>query len=302
MPTVRLVNPKRSRVRRANAKRRRRDGHGRFVKRKRGRNPAAGGGELLLMNPKRRRVRHRSHHRNPRRRHYRRRRNNPVSYAVARPVRRRRRSYAMNPRHHRRRRHNPLGLSGQQIMATSLWAIAGGVATRALPQIFLKEGNTGIMGYGANALTAGILAWAADRFISRNAGQGVLLGGMVMLGGRVISDLFGKTLVSFGDVFGTTGTSGLGAHGDPSFDLGIYVPNEFVVPTWSDGVYQRQDYPFMEPSSAFSAAAISPRAYSSLPTPGAAAPMPITAKASTAASMSGLGFVSTGRLRSRFAA
>lgn len=290
MPTVRLVNPKRSRVRRAGGKRLRRDGHGRFLKRKRGRNPAAGGGELLLMNPKRKRVRHRSHHRNPKR-HYRRRRHNPVSYAVARPVRRRRRhSYAMNPR---RRRRNPLGLTGQQIMATSLWAIAGGVATRALPQIFLKEGNTGIMGYGANALTAGILAWAADRFISRNAGQGVLLGGMVMLGGRVISDLFGKTLVSFGDVFGTTGTSGLGAHGDPSFDLGLYVPNEFVVPTWSDTVYQRQDYPFMEPS-----AITSPR--QSVAAVVAQPPVAMTAKSPTG--VSGLGFVSTGRLRSRFAA
>lgn len=297
MPTVRLVNPKRSRVRRAGGKRLRRDGHGRFLKRKRGRNPAAGGGELLLMNPKRRRVRHRSYHRNPKKHHYRRRRHNPVSYAVAHPVRRRRRSYAMNPKyHHRRRRHNPLGLTGQQIMATSLWAIAGGVATRALPQIFLKESNTGIMGYGANALTAGILAWAADRFISRNAGQGVLLGGMVMLGGRVISDLFGKTLVSFGDVFGTTptaGTSGLGAHGDPSFDLGLYVPNEFVVPTWSDTVYQRQDYPFMEPS-----AITSPR--QSVAAVVAQPPVAMTPKAP--APMSGLGFVSTGRLRSRFAA
>lgn len=289
MPTVRLVNPKRSRVRRA--KRLRRDGSGRFLRRKRGRNPAAGGGELLLMNPKRRRVRHRSH--NPRRRHYRRRRNrNPVGYAVARPVRRRRRSYAMNPRHHHRRRRNPLGLSGQQIAATSLWAIAGGVATRALPQIFLKDGNTGIMGYGANALTAGILAWAADRFISRNAGQGVLLGGMVMLGGRVISDLFGKTLVSFGDVFGTTGTSGMGAHGDPSFDLGIYTPNEFVVPTWSDSIYQRQDYPFMEPS-AITAPRSSVSAVVSQP------PVTMTPKSP---GVSGLGFVSTGRLRSRFAA
>jgi hypothetical protein len=211
-------------------------------------------------------------------------------------VRRRRRSYATNPKYHRRRHRNPLGLSGQQIAATSLWAIAGGVATRALPQIFLKDGNTGIMGYGANALTAGILAWAADRFISRNAGQGVLLGGMVMLGGRVISDLFGKTLVSFGDVFGTTGTSGMGAHGDPSFDLGIYTPNEFVVPTWSDGVYQRQDYPFMEPDSSVAGG---PRS-SVLTVPAVTAALP--AKASTGARMSGLGFVSTGRLRSRFAA
>jgi TM2 domain-containing membrane protein YozV len=291
MPTVRLVNPKRSRVRRANAKRLRWARNGRFQKRKRGRNPAAGGGELLLMNPKRRRVRHRNraHHRKYRRR----RRQNPMSYAVARPVRRRRRSYA-NPVHHRRRRHhNPLGMSGRDIVATSAWAIAGGVATRAIPQMFLKDGNTGIMGYGANALTAGILAYGADRFFGGNAGKGVLLGGMVMLGGRIIADLFGKTLVSFGDVFGTTGTSGLGAHGDPSFDLGIYVPNEFVVPTWSDGVLQRQDYPFLEPSSALPAASSSVRAQM-MPSP-AVVPMPKTG-------VSGLGFASTGRLKSRFAA
>lgn len=298
MPTVRLVNPKRSRVRRSSAKRVRRNSKGRFVRRNRGRkNPAAGGGELLLMNPKRRRNavrRARSHHRR-----YRRRRKNPVSYAVARPVRRRRRHYAMNPKYHRRRRRNPLGFTGQEIVATSLWAIAGGVATRALPQLFLKEGNTGWMGYLANGLTAGVLAFAADRFISRNAGRGVLLGGAVMLGGRIVSDLFGKTLVSFGDVFASAGTSGLGAHGDPSFDLGVYTPGEFVVPTWSDGVMQRMDYPFLEPDSSLT----SPRM--SVPTVPAMVPISAsTGVQSTGrrAAVSGLGFVSTGRLKSRFAA
>lgn len=293
MPTVRVVNPKRSRVRRAGAKRLRRDGSGRFLKRKRGRNPAAGGGELLLMNPKRRRVRrNRAHH--GRRRNYRRRRKNPVSYAMARPVRRRRRSYA-NPKMHvvRRRRHrNPFGFSGREIVGMSLWAIAGGVATRALPQLFLKDANTGLMGYGANALTAGVLAFGADRFIGGSAGKGVLIGGLVMLGGRMISDFFGKTLVSFGDVFGTTGTSGLGAHGDPSFDLGLYVPNEFVVPTWSDGTMQRQDYPFMEPS-----AINAPRA--SVQAVVSQGPVAMTPKAP---GVTGLGFPSTGRLKSRFAA
>lgn len=296
MPTVRVVNPKRSRVRRANAKRvrRKRDSSGRFLKRKRGRNPAAGGGELLLMNPKRRRVRrNRAHH--GRRRNYRRRRKNPVSYAMARPVRRRRRSYANKMHVVRRRRHrNPFGISGREVVGTALWAIAGGVATRAIPQLLLKDGNTGIMGYGANALTAGVLAFAADRFIGGSAGKGVLLGGLVMLGGRIIADFFGKTLVSFGDVFGTTGTSGLGAHGDPSFDLGLYVPNEFVVPTWSDGVMQRQDYPFMEPS-----AISAPR--SSVAAVIAQGPVAMTAK-SPAAGVTGLGLPSTGRLKSRFAA
>lgn len=186
------------------------------------------------MNPKRRRS-HRSRPRVHRRRSYRRRRHNPVSYFAAPARRHRRRS---NPRvvHVRRRRsRNPLALSARELIPTALWAIAGGVATRAIPQMFLKEANTGIMGYGANAVTTVALAWAADRFISPNAGKGILLGGAVMLGGRLISDFLGKELVSFGV---------MGAYGDPSFDLGIYTPGQFLVPTWSEGQMQRQNYPF----------------------------------------------------------
>lgn len=283
MPTVRLVNPARKRVSR---KRHlpARGRHGRFLRRKRRKSNPGTGGELLLMNPKRRRVRNRARASRPKRR-YRRRRSNPVSYAAARPVRRRHRS--RNPRMFvvKRRRRNPLSLGGRELIPTALWAIAGGVATRAIPQLLLKDSNTGIFGYGANALTAVALSWAAERFVSPNAGKGVLIGGAVMLGGRLISDFFGKSLVSFGDVFGTTGTSGLGAAGDPSFDLGLYVPNEFVVPTTSDGVLQRNDYPFMEPSAALATQSMSVRP--------AAAAVPVA---------KGVGMMTTGRFQSRFAA
>lgn len=190
----------------------------------------------------------------------------------------------------RRRRSNPLALGGRELIPTALWAIAGGVATRAIPQLLLKDSNTGIFGYGANALTAVALSYAAERFVSPAAGKGVLIGGAVMLGGRLISDFFGKSLVSFGDVFGTTGTAGMGAHGDPSFDLGLYTPNEFVVPTWSDGVMQRQDYPFMEPSAI------------SAPRSSVTAVVGQPAQSVRPASVSGLGMMTTGRFQSRFAA
>jgi len=209
-----------------------------------------------------------------------------MSYAAARPVRRRHRHRNTVPV--RRRRRNPLSLGGRELIPTALWAIAGGVATRAIPQLLLKDSNTGIFGYGANALTAVALSWAAERFAGPNAGKGVLIGGAVMLGGRLISDLFGKSLVSFGDVFGTTGTAGMGAHGDPSFDLGLYTPNEFVVPTTSDGVFQRNDYPFMEPSAALAASSMSVR--------------PTVAPAVVAAKAAGVGMMTTGRFQSRFAA
>jgi hypothetical protein len=297
VPTVRLVNPRRSRVRRVSRKRMPgRNAKGRFVRRKRAvRNPAAGGGELLLMNPKRRRTRNRSRGSHPKRR-YRRRRQNPVSYAAARPMRRHRRhrNARMFVVRHHRRRNQGLAVAARELVPTALWAIAGGVATRAIPQLLLKDSNTGIMGYGANALTAVALSWAAERFAGANAAKGILIGGAVMLGGRLVSDFFGKTLVSFGDVFGTTGTSGLGAAGDPSFDLGVYTPGEFVVPTWSDGVMQRQDYPFMDPSLNFKAPIQSVPAVIGTPT----AVAPVTGKAA----MAGMGMFTTGRFQSRFAA
>lgn len=33
--------------------------------------------------------------------------------------------------------------------------------------------------------------------------------------------------------------------------MGVYSPGEFVVPTYSDGLFQRQDYPFASPSFTF---------------------------------------------------
>jgi len=86
-------------------------------------------------------------------------------------------------------------------------------------------------------------------------------------------------------VFGTTGTAGMGAHGDPSFDLGIYTPNEFVVPTTSDGVFQRNDYPFMDASAA-------------LPTQS----MSVRPSVAAIAAPKGVGMMTTGRFQSRFAA
>lgn len=206
--------------------------------------------------------------------------------SYAQPVRRRRRNARVMHIVRRRRHHNPMALAGRELVPTALWAIAGGVATRAIPQLLLKDSNTGIFGYGANAITAFVLSWAGERFVSRNAGVGLLVGGAVMLGGRMISDFFGKTLVSFGDVFGTTGTSGMGAHGDPSFDLGVYTPGEFVVPTWSQGVMQKQDYPFWN-------------ATPTLPEPVQSAH---PGQAAAAAPMHGMGMMTTGRFQSRFAA
>lgn len=265
----------------------RRNAQGHFVRRKRSKkNPVGTGGELLLMNPKRRRSRKRS---SATGRYRRRRRHakNPTSYKARRafnPRRRVRRRAAVVPFRRRRRASNPFGLPGGDILKTAAWAIAGGVATRALPQMFLSQYNTGLMGYGMNLLTAAGLAWVGERFMGQNASRGILIGGLVMLGGRVISDYFGKDVVTFGGGL-------LGAYGDPSFDLGLYEPNQFVVPTVSDGPMQLTDYSKMlpQPVAVVNAAA---------------------SKAAVTRAMAGMGDQNysgpssypTGRLQSRFAA
>jgi len=158
-----------------------------------------------------------------------------------RSKRRVRRNRAVVPFRRHRRRHNPFGIPGGDVLKTAAWAIAGGVATRAIPQMFASQYNTGLLGYGLNLLTASSLAWLGDRFLGANAGRGILLGGLVMFGGRIISDYFGKDVVSFGGGL-------LGAYGDPSFDLGLYEPNQFVIPTVSEGRMQVTDYSKMLPA------------------------------------------------------
>jgi hypothetical protein len=126
-------------------------------------------------------------------------------------------------RYHRRRR-NPLALPAGDLFATSAWAVAGGVATRALPEIVMPTSNVGFMGYGLNAVVAVGGSMLLQKFASAKAATGWLVGGTVMLAGRLVSDFFGKTLVTFANPL-----SGLG-YGDPAFHLGLYQPWSFPVP------------------------------------------------------------------------
>ena len=158
-----------------------------------------------------------------------------------RPRRRRRNPFKLlgrtrrrhNPRHlarhYRHRRRNPvLAAPLQQVLPLAGWAIVGGVATRTLPQLLLKDKNTGLYGYGANALTALGVSMALGKFIGSQAGLGSLLGGITMLAGRLIADYFGKTVVEFSSLLGS----------DVSFDLGLYTPSYFPLPTVSSGRLQ----------------------------------------------------------------
>lgn len=138
---------------------------------------------------------------------------------------------------------NPFGRSTKDLLETGGWAIVGGVATRAVPENLLSKYNSGAIGYGLNIVTAFGGAWLVGMVLGAESAFGFAVGGVVMTAGRIVQDVFGKTVVQFSMPFGTaagattaaaavpatsavpTGTSGLGRFGDPGFNLGKYVKN-----------------------------------------------------------------------------
>ncbi len=90
----------------------------------------------------------------------------------------------------RRRRHtNPEILGPAKTMLESgAYALGGLVATRQIPQLILKEKNSGWMGYLANAATAIAVAMAAGKFVGQRAGNAALIGGGAYLVDRVLTE------------------------------------------------------------------------------------------------------------------
>lgn len=157
-----------------------------------------------------------------------------------------RRSYAMhsNPRrryrrHNRaynrpryQRRRNP-GLGGIPNLAYDVAAaVGGGIVTRSLPQMILKEKNTGAFGYLANLGTA-LIGFATIKKFAPSRAYAFGLGAGAAIGSRLVEDFLGKRLVEFAQLPGL-----LGAYGDSAYDLsglsGEYVNSYFSVPTISD--------------------------------------------------------------------
>lgn len=232
MAIIRLHNPRRG------GKRRNRPAARRKARRK---NFAGPGGVLTYMaNPRRKRrsskrrtVRHRARSSNaPLRR---RRRSNPRrSHRRSRNA-----TLVMRNRHHRRRR-NPSSIGAslgnlKGLLMDSAYAIAGGIATRSVPQAVLPNQNTGLMGYGLNILTAAVGSAAITKFTKNaRAGGMFLLGGIVMTVGRAIDDYFGAQLVSFAAI--NPGGSPM-LSGDSTYDMkvhrrlsGVYRDANFPLP------------------------------------------------------------------------
>jgi hypothetical protein len=159
-------------------------------------------------------------------------------------------------RHYRRRRHsNPFGFTWAQFFGLAGSAIAGGVGTRAIPQLVAPNYNQGIPGYLLNLLAAGGGAYLVG-LINKTWALGWAVGGTVMVVGRIVSDYAGKQLVTFAMLSPgssvaqptaavaapATAMSGL-AQGDLAFDLrglGKYAKTYFPLPS-SSGAGPGQD-------------------------------------------------------------
>jgi hypothetical protein len=144
---------------------------------------------------------------------------------------------------HRRRRKNPNGLAAtigtpKDLVTGGLAGLGSALATRQLPQMLLSTGNTGIEGYAANFVTALVSTWAAGTFFGAAAGRGALIGGMVIVLDRILSEQVSPiasylSLSGVGDAnaYSKLGTVRPGYYTHPSLlnaDGSYYVPQPFT--------------------------------------------------------------------------
>jgi hypothetical protein len=99
---------------------------------------------------------------------------------------------ANNPHRRKNRRRNPdmFGASTGDLVITSVAGLANAVLTKQLPQLVFASGNTGVEGYAMNLVTALAGAWAAGKFAGPKAGMGAMVGGMVILLDRILTEQF----------------------------------------------------------------------------------------------------------------
>lgn len=164
------------------------------------RNPAE---VLIVANPRRKRSRRKSNARRSRK-------SNPF-----RGTKMRRRSH---------RRSNPggaMGVNSKDLLSLSLGAAAGMLGSKAAAQLVLGGNNTGFMGLGATAVAGGVIAYAAKKFVGKEAAVGVIAGT-----GASIALALWQQYVS------GTGTGAMSGLGDPDMAgvLGEYRPGVIPMP------------------------------------------------------------------------
>lgn len=122
-------------------------------------------------------------------------------------------------RHHfRRRSRNPLGISKDDLTLAAS-GVAGGVLALAIPAYVLPSQNSGVVGYVLNVAAALAAKFAGD-LVSPRVGSGMLVGGLVGTGIRIVKDQI------------------------PSINMGAYWPSYFAVPTVSNPIGQTLSSPY----------------------------------------------------------
>jgi hypothetical protein len=83
-----------------------------------------------------------------------------------------------------------LSVSVGDVGIISLAGVASGIVTKQLPQLILSTSNAGVEGYAANLATGLAVTLLASRFLGPKAGTGALVGALVVLLDRILSDQF----------------------------------------------------------------------------------------------------------------
>jgi hypothetical protein len=153
----------------------------------------------------------------------RRRRYNVARKNPATAPRRRRRHRNSGSSHRRRtRRYSNPNSRAMNLFEMGAWGVGGMIGSRALPQVVLGAKNTGWLGYLANGIAALGLGWGVKKFVHKEAGDMVMIGGIGGLILRVIADntTVGKALASQLQGVGDVGVYGAATFFTPLAEAG----------------------------------------------------------------------------------
>jgi hypothetical protein len=134
-------------------------------------------------------------------------------------------------RRHSRRSRNPgiAGFNTNELLKLALGAAAGGLGSKYLAQIVLGDKNTGIAGYAATAAATLAIAYAAHRFVGKDAATGVVAGGLGSLAMRYFTENISGTSTSMQGL-GDPDMAALGV-GMGDYRAGnLAVPAQFTTP------------------------------------------------------------------------
>jgi len=242
MPTIRLVNPSRSRRRHSSGTKRHRRRHRNTTAAQRAARAAfvrkfAGGGHMAKKRHHRRRS---NPHRNARRRH----RSNP------RRSHHTKRHHLMlfAPRRHHRRRNPGLRSTFGNLLPLGAGVVGGYFVSRIVPASIpqLQPYNTGMTGFALNGAT-GFLAYMIVKRWNRSAGTGILLGTGLAIAVRLYETYAMPAIPAPAPAAAMSG------------DMGYYVSDRYPYPQGNGGPYDAypgQPYLSTPPFPATSAAAV----------------------------------------------